>query len=70
MSPPAPGAGPFVDLKFLAGAARIGLPRQPGALAELAGSPPQLARLAARMVRVARDATAARKVREAALATR
>jgi hypothetical protein len=65
-----PEAGPFVDLKVLAGAARVGLPRQPGALAELAGSPPQLARLAAALVRVARDATAARKVREAALATR
>jgi hypothetical protein len=65
-----PGTGPFVDLKVLAGAARVGLPRQPGALAELAGSPPQLARLAAALVRVARDATAARKVREAALAAR
>lgn len=65
-----PEAGPFVDLKVLAGAARVGLPRQPGALAELAGSPPQLARLAAALVRVARDATAARKVREAALAAR
>ena len=65
-----PEAGPFVDLNVLAGAARVGLPRQPGALAELAGSPPQLARLAAALVRVARDATAARKVREAALATR
>jgi hypothetical protein len=65
-----PEAGPFVDLKVLAGAARIGLPRQPGALAELAGSPPQLARLAAALVLVARDATAARKVREAALAAR
>ena len=65
-----PEAGPFVDLKVLAGAARVGLPRQPGALAELAGSPPQLTRLAAALVRVARDATAARKVREAALAAR
>ena len=65
-----PETGPFVDLKVLAGAARVGLPRQPGALAELAGSPPQLARLAAALVRVARDATAARKVREAALAAR
>jgi hypothetical protein len=65
-----PEAGPFVDLKVLAGAARVGLPRQPGALAELAGSPPQLARLGAALVRVARDATAARKVREAALAAR
>jgi len=65
-----PEAGPFVDLNVLAGAARVGLPRQPGALAELAGSPPQLARLAAALVRVARDATAARKVREAALAAR
>ena len=65
-----PEAGPFVDFRVLAGAARVGLPRQPGALAELAGSPPQLARLAAALVRVARDATAARKVREAALAAR
>ncbi|HEX6854075.1 MAG TPA: endonuclease [Streptosporangiaceae bacterium] len=65
-----PEAGPFVDLKVLEGAARVGLPRQPGALAELAGSPPQLTRLAAALVRVARDATAARKVREAALAAR
>src|SRR6185369_9883686 len=36
-----PEAGPFVDLKVLAGAARVGLPRQPGALAELAGWPPR-----------------------------
>jgi len=65
-----PVAGPCVDLRVLAGAARVGLPREPGTLAELAGSQPQLARLAAALVRVARDAAAARKVREAALAAR
>jgi hypothetical protein len=65
-----PGAGPYVDQKVLAGAAQVGLPRDGAALADLAGSLPRLARLGAGLVRMSRDATAARKVREATLAGR
>lgn len=61
-----PGIGPYVDRKVLANAAKLGLPDRPAALAELAGSPPRLARLAAALIRAARSGDAARDVLAAA----
>lgn len=52
---------PHVDGKALDGAAAVGLPRDPSALAELVPSD-DLARLAAALVRVARDRTLAEEV--------
>lgn len=61
-----PDVGPYLDHKVLAGAAKLGLPRDPGALARLAGPGPQLARLAAALVRVSGDGITAGKVLAAA----
>jgi hypothetical protein len=57
-----PSVGPYVDRRVLAGAAKVGLPGQPDALAGLAGSAQRLARLAAALVRVSGNDDAARKV--------
>jgi hypothetical protein len=52
---------PHLDAKALDGAAAVGLPRDPSALAELVPGD-DLARLAAALVRVARDHTLAEEV--------
>jgi hypothetical protein len=61
-----PGLGPQLDQKVLAGEAKLGLPRDAEVLARLAGPAPQLARLAAALVRVSGDGIAAGKVLSAA----
>jgi hypothetical protein len=61
-----PGLSPYLDHKVLAGAAKLGLPRDAAALARLAGPAPQLARLAAALVRVSGDGIAAGNVLAAA----
>ncbi|MCC3654247.1 MULTISPECIES: endonuclease [Streptomyces] len=60
-----PEVRPHIDGKALDGAARLGLPDSPGALARLVGEE-DLPRLAAGLVRVALDKGAAERVREAA----
>jgi hypothetical protein len=59
-----PQVAPFLDQRVLDGASEVGLPRDPGELATLAGSRQRLAQLAAALVRVshggrAREVTAA-----------
>jgi hypothetical protein len=61
-----PAFSPHLDGKVLAGATKMGLPRDPGALARLAGPAPKLAHLAAALVRVSGDDNAASRVRAAA----
>jgi hypothetical protein len=61
-----PDLSPCLDHKVLAGAAKLGLPRDAQALARLAGPAAQLARLAAALVRVSGDGIAAGKVLAAA----
>lgn len=47
-----PQVAPFLDQRVLDGAGEVGLPRDPGQLADLAGSRQRLAQLAAALVRV------------------
>ncbi|HET9899020.1 MAG TPA: endonuclease [Streptosporangiaceae bacterium] len=50
-----PVVTPYVDSRVRATASRAGLPDQPGDLARLAGSPGQLVRLTAALIRVSRS---------------
>ena len=68
-----PSVAPHLDQRVLDGAARVGLPRRPGALSEAAaraGGPfapeDKLARLAAALIRVAKSDRAAQEVAAAA----
>lgn len=57
-----PQVAPRADARVLSGARMVGLPADPAALAELAGSAATLARLAAALVRVSLSRTAADEV--------
>ncbi len=57
-----PGVAPYVDAKVLDGAKAVGLPADPQKLADLAGSAPDLARLASALVRVALEPDAAKEI--------
>jgi hypothetical protein len=61
-----PQVAPFADQRVLDGASQVGLPADPGQLAELAGSRQRLAQLAAALVRVSRGQGAAKEVTAAA----
>lgn len=61
-----PQVAPYLDQRVLDGASKLGLPSETGVLAELAGSPGRLARLAAGLVRVSHNARAAADVTAAA----
>ncbi len=61
-----PQVAPYFDQRVLDGASQVGLPRDPGQLADLAGSRQRLAGLAAALVRVSRGKGRAREVTEAA----
>jgi endonuclease III len=61
-----PQVAPYLDQRVLDGASKLGLPSETGALAELAGSPRRLARLAAGLVRVSHNTRAAADITAAA----
>jgi endonuclease III len=61
-----PTVAPYVDDRVRAGARQVGLPGDPVALAQRAGSDPELARLAAALVRVTLGKDAAGEVKQAA----
>ena len=61
-----PSVAPYVDDRVRAGARELGLPGDPEALAQRAGSARDLARLAAALVRVTLSKTAADEVKQAA----
>jgi hypothetical protein len=61
-----PQVAPHLDRRVLDGAGKLGLPRQAGPLAELAGSGADLARLSAAIVRVARSKKSVDEVMAAA----
>lgn len=61
-----PDLAPHFDARVLDGAARLGLPREPKALAKAAGGEAKLAPLAAALVRVSRSKSAAEEVAGAA----
>ncbi|NJP90242.1 hypothetical protein HCN51_12415 [Nonomuraea sp. FMUSA5-5] len=61
-----PQVAPHLDRRVLDGAAKLGLPRQAGPLAELAHSGAELARLSAALVRVSRSKKSVDAVRSAA----
>lgn len=61
-----PQVAPHLDRRVLDGAGKLGLPRQAGPLAELAGSGDELARLSAALVRVARSKKSVDEVKAAA----
>ncbi|MFC4112465.1 hypothetical protein [Nonomuraea zeae] len=61
-----PQVAPHLDQRVLAGAGRLGLPRQERSLAGLAHSNDELARLSAALVRVSSDAKAAKEIKAAA----
>ena len=61
-----PPVAPFLDDRVRAGARQVGLPEDPDALARLAGTGQELARLAAALVRVTLSKTAADEVKQAA----
>jgi endonuclease III len=63
-----PDVAPYCDHRVLESAARLGLPRDCGKLARLAGSPKELAGLSAALIRVSRSARAASEVTAAASA--
>jgi hypothetical protein len=57
---------PHLDERVLAGAAKLGLPRQARSLARLAHSDDELARLSAALVRVSRSEKTAKEIKAAA----
>ncbi|GAA3565210.1 hypothetical protein GCM10022419_052340 [Nonomuraea rosea] len=57
---------PHLDERVLAGAAKLGLPRQERSLARLAHSDDELARLSAALVRVSRSEKTAKEIKAAA----
>lgn len=61
-----PQVAPFLDQRVLDGASQVGLPRDPGQLATLAGSRQRLAQLAAALVRVSGGRGRAKEVMAAA----
>ena len=61
-----PSVAPYVDDRVRAGARELGLPGDPEALAQQAGSDQDLARLAAALVRVTLSKTAPDEVKQAA----
>ena len=61
-----PSVAPYVDARVQQGAREVGLPTDPAALAELAGSNEKLARLCAALVRITLSKDAAAEVKEAA----
>jgi endonuclease III len=61
-----PEFAPYLDHRVLDSAAKVGLPDNPAALADLAGPAPRLARLAAALVRVSLSRGAAQEVISAA----
>jgi endonuclease III len=61
-----PSVAPYVDDRVRAGARELGLPGDPEALAQRAGSDRDLARLAAALVRVTLSKTAPAEVKQAA----
>jgi endonuclease III len=63
-----PSVAPYVDDRVRRGARELGLPDTAGELARLAGSEPDLARLAAALIRVTLTKNAAEPVRQAARA--
>ena len=65
-----PDVAPCCDHRVLESAARLGLPRDCGKLARLAGSPKELAGLSAALIRVSRSARAASEVAAASARTR
>jgi endonuclease III len=61
-----PSVTPYLDDRVIEGARRLGLPDDPGRLAALAGSGPDVARLGAALIRVARSKGAAEEIKQAA----
>ena len=61
-----PSVPPYVDARVQQGAREVGLPTDPTALAELAGSNEKLARLCAALVRITLSKDAVAEVKEAA----
>jgi endonuclease III len=61
-----PQVAPHLDKRVLEGADRLGLPRQPGRLAQLARSDDELARLSAALIRIGRDKKSVAEIKSAA----
>jgi endonuclease III len=61
-----PSVAPYLDDRVIDGARRLGLPDDPGQLARLAGSGPDVARLGAALIRVAHSKDAAEQIKRAA----